>query len=458
MNDIKVLLIGSGAREHALAEKIVKDGGRLYVFGNTYNPGILRLVKQSGGTYAKGDINDPKQVRSFADKIKPDLVFIGPEEPLFRGVADELKEYNVVGASQRASEIERSKVFARSLMKKYNIPGNLEFAFFETWEEAFEYIKESASVAIKPARQAGGKGVKVISDMQVYLSEEKKHAKREHLKRLEEMMKKFTDIREKILVEEKVEGVEYTLQAFVDGKNVFPLPLVQDNPHLFIYDTGPETGGMGSVAGPGKLLPFITEDEYNFTVNVLREVISSLNKEGIEYKGILSAQMMLTTKGPVVIEFYSRLGDPEAVNAMNMIENNIIELGFKVVEGKLNNVQPRFRDVCNVVKAVAPVGYPERKDLAKGRRIHVNENACKGCKIYYGAVDGEELITTGSRALEVYAEAESHEEASEVINKFIREGVRIENWKLLWRKDIGTKEYMLNRINKASFVRSVYLG
>ncbi len=458
MNDVKVLLVGSGAREHALAEKIVNDGGRLYVIGNTLNPGILRLVKVCNGEYVKGDITNPEQVRSFADRIRPDLIFIGPEEPLFRGVSDALRPYAVVGASQRGSEIERSKVFARTIMKKYNIPGNLDFAFFESWEEALKYIKDSGNVAIKPARQAGGKGVKVISDMQIYLSEEKQKVKEEHLKRLEEMMTKYTDIREKILIEEKVEGVEYTLQAFVDGKNVYPLPLVQDNPHLFIYDTGPETGGMGSIAGPGMLLPFITEEEFNFSMDILKRVLKALREEGIEYKGVLSAQMMLTTRGPVVIEFYSRLGDPEAINALNMIEDNIIEIGFKVVEGKLNAIVPKVRNVCNVVKAVAPMGYPERRDLAKGRKVIIDRDACKKCKIYYGAIDGEELVTTGSRALEIYAEAENHESASDITNNFIRNHIKIEGWKMVWRKDIGSKDYMTSKISKAAFVRSVYLG
>ncbi len=458
MSDLKVLLIGSGAREHALAEKIANDGGKLFVIGNTLNVGIHRLVKSTGGMYFKGNITDPKAVKEIAERVKPDIVFIGPEEPLFKGIADALADYPVVGASKRASEIERSKVFARTLMKKYKIPGNLEFKFFESWSDAIEYIKESGSVAIKPARQAGGKGVKVISDMQVYLSEEKRKVKEEHLKRIEKEMAKYTDIKEKILIEEKVEGVEYTLQAFVDGKNVYPLPLVQDNPYLFIYDTGPETGGMGSIAGPSHTLPFVTDEEYEFTVEIIKRVIRALANEGIIYKGVLSAQMMLTTKGPVVIEFYSRLGDPEAVNVMNMLEDNIIEIGFKVVEGRLNNVIPKVRKVYNVVKAVAPMGYPERKDLAKGKKLVIDEKKCDDCKIYYGAVDGEELITTGSRAIEVYAEGNSHEEAAQRINMFIEKYVRFEDWKKVWRRDIGLGEYIRKREETASFVRSVYKG
>ncbi len=454
----KVLLVGGGSREHAIGERLVRDGASLSFVSSNLNPGLLALSKDSGGEYFKGSPTDPESVVEAATKLKPDLVVIGPEEPQFKGVVDKLREkgFLVFGATSKAAEIEKSKVFARSLMKKYGIKGNLEFWYFENWNEALEFLERAGNVAIKPARQAGGKGVKVISDMQAYLSEEKKRIKEIHARRiLEEVMAKYTDIQEKLLIEERVDGVEYTVQAFTDGEKVVPLPAVQDNPHLFEFDIGPETGGMGTVQGPGKLLPFLTEEEYRFAVEVLERVVEAIEKEtGERYVGAISAQMMLTSKGPVVIEFYSRLGDPEAVNVMNVVEGNVLEAMFSAAQGDLKaDLKPR--DVASVVKCVAPMGYPERRDLAKGKEVIVGE--CKGCKVYYGAVDviDGKLVSTGSRAVEVYAEAEEVTRAALKANECARE-VKFSNWKSIWRPDIGTEEYLKSRIELAELMREVY--
>ncbi len=453
----RVLLVGGGAREHAIGERLVKDGASLSVVASNVNPGLLSLTKDSGGEYLKGSPTSPQDVVEAAKKVKPDLVVIGPEEPQFRGVVDALRKegFLVFGATSRAAEIEKSKAFARSLMKKYNIPGNLEFWFFESWEEAIKFLERAGNVAIKPARQAGGKGVKVISDMQAYLSEEKKKVKEAHARRiLEEVMAKYTDIKEKLLIEERVEGVEYTVQAFTDGEEVFPLPAIQDNPHLFIYDVGPETGGMGTVQGPGKLLPFLTEEEYEFAVEVLRKTVEAIRKEtGERYVGAISAQMMLTTKGPVLIEFYSRLGDPEAVNAMNVVEGNVLETMFSAAQGNLK-AKLGYRDVASTVKCIAPMGYPERRDLAKGHEVIVP--SCEGAKLYYGAVDVKDgkVITTGSRALEVYAEAENITKAAEAANSCASK-VEFVGWKSVWRPDIGSEWYLKKRSELAELVRSV---
>ncbi|WP_075049976.1 phosphoribosylamine--glycine ligase [Ignicoccus islandicus] len=454
----KVLLVGGGSREHAIGERLVREGASLSFISSNLNPGLLALTKDSGGEYFKGSPTDPEQVLEAARKLKPDLIVIGPEEPQFRGVVDKLKGngFTVFGATSKAAEIEKSKVFARSLMKKYGIKGNLEFWYFESWSEALEFLERAGNVAIKPARQAGGKGVKVISDMQAYLSEEKKRVKEIHAKRiLEEVMAKYTDIQEKLLIEERVDGVEYTVQAFTDGEKVVPLPAVQDNPHLFEFDIGPETGGMGTVQGPGKLLPFITEEEYNFAVEVLEQVVSAIAKEtGEKYVGAISAQMMLTSKGPVVIEFYSRLGDPEAVNVMNVTDGNVLEAMFSAAQGNLK-ANLSAREVASVVKCVAPMGYPERRDLAKDKEVIVGE--CKGSKIYYGAVDVKDgkLITTGSRAVEVYAEAEEITKAAEIANQCAA-GVKFLNWKSVWRPDIGNEWYLKKRTEVAQLMREVY--
>jgi len=454
----RVLLVGGGGREHAIGERLVSHGAVLGVAASNLNPGLLSLTKDSGGEFFKANPTSPQEVLEVAKKFKAELVVIGPEEPQFRGVTDALRAagFTVFGASSKASEIEKSKVFARSIMKKYNIPGNLDFWFFESWEEAIEFLERAGNVAIKPARQAGGKGVKVISDVQAYLSEEKKKVKEEHAKRiLTEVMAKYTDIKEKLLIEEKVDGVEYTVQAFTDGERVVPLPAVQDNPHLFVYDVGPETGGMGSVQGPGKLLPFITEEEYKVAVEILERVVEAIAKEtGEKYVGAISAQMMLTTKGPVLIEFYSRLGDPEAVNVMNVVEGNVLEAMFEAAQGNLKT-ELGVREAASAVKCIAPMGYPERRDLTKGREVLVPE--CEGAKVYYASVDVKDgkLVSGGSRAVEVYAEGKSISEAAEKANACASK-VKFVNWKSVWRPDIGGEWYIRRRSEVAELMRSVW--
>ncbi|RLI03243.1 phosphoribosylamine--glycine ligase, partial [Candidatus Bathyarchaeota archaeon] len=242
---VKVLLVGEAAREHAIAEAICRSSHnpKLYAVMRLRNPGIDSLCKVTGGEVALGNSQDPKFVVETAKKFHVDFVFVGPEEPLFRGTADELEKEGIpcIGAKRGPAELEMSKAFMRRLMWKYRIPGRLRFKAFKNVEDAVAYIHEYAeSVALKPARQAGGKGVKVIADLQAYLTSEKTHVKREHAKAIhEKYMKDYRDIDDRILIEERVEGPEYTLQAFTDGRTVKPLPLVQDNKNAFEMDIGP---------------------------------------------------------------------------------------------------------------------------------------------------------------------------------------------------------------------------
>jgi phosphoribosylamine--glycine ligase len=298
---VKVLLVGDASREHAIADAFARSNHepRLYAAMSRRNPGIARLCKQTGGDVALGNIDDPSFVVRAALDFHVDFVFVGPEEPLFHGIPDALEEAGVpcVGAKRQMALIEMSKAFMRRLMWKYKIPGRLRFKAFKSLEDAIAYVNEYAeSVAIKPARQAGGKGVKVIADLQVYLSKEKREVKAEHVKTVyEKHMAVYDDIDDKVLIEERVEGPEYTLQTFTDGRTVLPLPAVQDNKNAYEMDIGPETGGMGSIAGPGWLLPFLTEEEYRQSVEVIRSVVEALWKEtGVRYKGVVSGQMMLT--------------------------------------------------------------------------------------------------------------------------------------------------------------------
>nr|MDO8063476.1 phosphoribosylamine--glycine ligase [Candidatus Freyrarchaeum guaymaensis] len=465
---MKVLLVGEGAREHAIADALVRSPQepRLYAVMGLKNPGIARLCDHTGGEARLGKPTDPSFVADAAERFSVDFVFIGPEEPQFHGVADEVERRGIpcVGARRAPSEIEMSKAFMRRLMWKYKIPGRLRFMAFKDIDDAIAYIEEYAeSVALKPARQAGGKGVKVIADLQAYLKKEKEEVKKKHVKSIvKEHMRPYTDIEDKILIEQKVEGPEYTLQCFTDGRVVKPLPLVQDNKNAYEMDIGPETGGMGSISGPGVTLPFISMEEYRESVEIVQQTVRAIEREtGEPYRGIIAGQMMLTALwGPTIIEFYSRFGDPEAVNVLPILETDLVEIAEAIISQSLNKVKLEFRDVATVVKCIAPMGYPNRRDLARGHPIVVEEDRIleNGGRVFYGSINSKNggMITGGSRAAEIFAEAESIPKASEIAEKCISFVYLKDDWKLFHRSDIGSEVLLRERVEIAELIREIY--
>ncbi|MFQ5761870.1 MAG: phosphoribosylamine--glycine ligase [Candidatus Bathyarchaeia archaeon] len=464
----RVLLVGEGAREHALAEAICRSTDKpvLYALMRLRNPGIHRLTKQTRGGDIIADSMNPKDIVAAAQRFHVDLAVVGPEEPLFQGAADELEKagFSCVGAKRAAAELEMSKAFMRRLMWKHRIPGRLRFKAFTSMEDAVEYMRlYPESVALKPARQVGGKGVKVIADLQAYLTQEKMHVKEVHAKAIyERHMKGYTDIDDRILIEERVEGPEYTIQAFTDGRTVKPLPAVQDNKNAFEMDIGPETGGMGSICGPGRLLPFITRDEFEKSEEIVRRCVNAMREDaGETYKGIVSGQMMLTSAwGPTIIEFYSRLGDPEAVNILPLLETDFLEICEAIVAGRLNKVKMAFREKASVVKCVAPRGYPEDRTLAAGHPATIDEAQIRklGGRVYYASTNLSEgeVLTGGSRLAEVYAEARSIPQASRIAEACVPHVRLNDGWGLFHRKDIGSDVLLRRRVDQADLIRQVY--
>lgn len=450
---MKFLIVGGGAREHAIA-KNAAEYYQVYAVMPYKNPGIARLA-----TYHLTDILNPGKVADYCDEINPDIVFIGSEESLFHDVSDEIlkRGHLCIGAKKAAAEIERSKAFMRRLLEKNNIHGSLRFKTFTDTETALRYIDEYAgSIAIKPARQAGGKGVKVIADLQAYLKEEKKDAKKKHAAQI--MKERLSqDLEDQILIEERVEGVEYSLQCFTDGKTIVPLPLVQDHPHAFEEDIGPETGGMGAISGNGQL-PFIEEGEYRKSLEIMEQSVKSVKAEtGVDYFGVITGQFMLTDKwGPTIIEYYARLGDPEAVNAMAILEN-FDEICEGYLNGSLAGITAHVKEVATAVKCVAPKGYPNQRSLGKNKKIYVDEKKIHdlGADVYYGSVyQNGALYTGGSRAVEIFAEADSILKAGKIAEQAV--DYVTSDWKLFHRHDIGSPELLDKRMRTAQLVRDVY--
>ncbi len=472
---MKVMGVGGGAREHALADAIARSRyiSRIYWVSELRNPGIYKLVKRLGGEYVLANTKDAEKIAELADKWHVDIVVIGPEEPNFYGVPDEIEERGIpcIGAKKELSVIELSKAELRRLQWRYNIPGRLLFRTYRSYKESLNDLERYSdtltwlnNVALKPARQAGGKGVKIIEDMQLYLHHDKEEFKERHVKWLEEYMGKYSDVKEKILLEEKVWGPEYTIQAFTDGKNVIGMPLVQDNKNAYDFDIGPETGGMGSYTGHGLLLPFITLEEYKQSLKIVKDIVNVIQKiTGKHYHGFIAGQMMLTeVNGPTLIEVYSRLGDPEGVNAMSLLKTDIIEIFEAIINEHLSRIKIEFSDDATVVKALAPKGYPDFRQVAKNHPVYVNEDliASSGCKLYWGSahLERDNIFTSGSRLLELLAFGDDSDEASKKIEKCLslKPVKLLDDWGLFYRKDIGSKEMVSRRTILAERVRYLY--
>jgi phosphoribosylamine--glycine ligase len=464
---MKILLVGSGAREHAIAEALVDscEQPELFAYVTNRNPGILRIAKG----YKVGDINNPKAVADYAEEINADFAFIGPEEPSFHGVPNELEERGIacVGASKEVAILEMSKAEMRRLMWKYKIPGRLPFKVFQNIEDALAYIDEYAeSVAVKPARQAGGKGVKVIADLQAYLQNEKKAAKKVAAKKIfEEHMKPYIEMQDKILIEEKIEGPEYTLHCFADGKHLKAMPMVQDNKHAFEEDIGPETGGMGSIKGKGEPLPFLTQKEFDVSAKIIEKMVLAIQDQTSKlYKGVVAGQMMLSYQGPTIIEMYSRFGDPEAVNILPILDvergADLVEICEAIIHQNLNQIKIKFREVATVVKCIAPEGYPDHRDLATGHEVYVDEKAIEAlnCKVYYATVDKTNgaILTGGARVVELYAESDDIVKASRKLEAAVKHIKLLDGWPLFHRSDIGSKELLQKRFDLARLMREIY--
>jgi len=465
---VHVLIIGGGAREHALALLASRSPlePRVSALLPAPNPGIEEVAEKTGGRTINGDPKSPNDVVRAAEEASPDLVVVGPEEPLFAGVADALREhgFTVFGPGKSLALIEMDKSYARSLMWRHRIPGRLRYAAFANPEEAAAYARAAGDVVVKPARQAGGRGVRVFAKTLEHLEVEE--AAGDYAAKLaEQMASRYSDLDARVIVEERVDGVEYTVTLVTDGSSFVALPAAQDNPHLFPYDLGPETGGMGAIAGPGRLLPFLTQDEYRETVSIVRKTVEALQGEkGAPYRGAISGQMMLTGLwGPTVIEFYSRFGDPEAGTLIPLVESDFLELLDRAASGRLAGYRLRVReDVYVVSKAVAPAGYPHDRGLARGHPVRFERGVLPdSCVLLVGSLAAGRagLVTGGSRLAEVVCWSRlSHGDASRLAEKAIASGVvqLTDGHPIVHRWDIGSEEQLARRTRQAKLARISY--
>ena len=435
---VNCLIVGHGAREHVIGESLVKSGANLYAYMSFKNAGLQDLSKDVK-IHSETDFRD---IIKFAKSKNIDFAVIGPEAPLVVGIVDALEKSDIpcVGPKIEAAQLEGSKVFTRNLLDKYKIPSNVKSEKFNSMNGIEEYIKDvgEENIVVKPDGLTGGKGVKVYGD---------------HLFSKQDILDYCKDLIKHggtFLFEEKCDGEEFTLQTFVDGKNVIGSPLVQDHKRAYEDDKGPNTGGMGSYSMEDHLMPFINKKDVDEALEDMKKTVAAVKAEtGIEYKGFLYGQFMKTVNGLKLIEFNARFGDPEAMNVLPLLKTNFVDICWGIINGNLSsNVE--YEKKATVCKYLAPEGYPVSPK--KDELVIINKKKLEsiGAKYYYASVyrEGEKIYTTTSRAIGILGIANNLEEAEKIAEK----GVGCVEGKLFHRKDVGTSKLLQKRIDHMNFI------
>ena len=435
---MNILVIGSGAREHAIVRAVERSpkNKKIFCLGSNVNPGIAELCSD----FTVANINHTQTITDYAEKKAADLAIIGPENPLAIGVADALWDVGVkvVGPMKDLAQIETSKAFARDLLTDYNIPGNPKYKTFSSLGGVTEFLNElGENYVVKFDGLAGGKGVKVSGD---------------HLHSHDDAKVYCQELVEKggiFVIEEKLIGQEFSLMSFCDGETLKHMPAVQDHKRAYDGDTGPNTGGMGTYSDGDHSLPFLTKNDINQAHEINIATAKALkNKFGYGYKGVLYGGFIATADGVKLIEYNARFGDPEAMNVLSLLESDFIEICNGITDCRLNQVNVHFKNKATVCKYAVPEGYPDNP--VKGEAIDLS-NIDNPDTLFYASVDihNGQLIEAGSRTVAVVGIAETISAAEQIAEK----EVSTVGGPLFHRADIGTDVLVQQRVEQMELLR-----
>ncbi len=423
---MKILVVGSGGREHALVWKIKQSEKVNKIFCAPGNAGISQIAE-----CVDISVTDIKKLLKFAKKEKIDLTVVGPESSLVAGIVDlfEKNGLRIFGPTLKAAELEGSKVFSKEFLEKYNIP-TAPFKVFKDREKAKKYIDtHGAPIVIKADGLAAGKGVVVAKTV-----EEAKDA-------VDLIMadKAFGSAGDKIIIESCLAGEEASFIAFTDGKTVLPLPTSQDHKAIFEKDEGPNTGGMGAYSPA----PVVTDGVADFVMNrVMLPTLRGLDAEGRPYKGMLYAGLMIDGDKINVLEFNCRFGDPEAQPLLMRLKSDIIDIFEAAIDGKLDRVEMKIDPRPTVCVVMASGGYPGSYENGKIIKGLTKASECQGVEIFHAgtARKSGRIVTNGGRVLGVTAVGNTLKDA---IAKAYSAVDEIHWTNCYFRRDIGDKA--LNR-------------
>ena len=439
---VNVLLIGNGAREHAIAEAVIqsKQGARLFSFMKANNPGIAALsAKVFIGSYS-----DLAAINGFAKECRADFAIIGPEDPLNNGIVDSLKKAGLpaVGPTKSLARLETSKSFTRNLLSKYNIPGNPKFKIFTSMEGVKQFLDGLDGIVVKPDGLTGGKGVMVQGD---------------HFQTKEQALvycKQVLTEHPSVIIDERLEGEEFSLQCLSDGKTVVATPPVQDHKRRFVGDKGPNTGGMGSYSCEDHALPFMTQKDVAEGLAITQKVADAIYKEtGEYYKGIMYGGFIITKSGIKLLEYNARFGDPEAMNTLPLLKTDFVDVCRAIIDGTLDRMNIEFKKKATVCKYAVPKGYGLPKDHpdAQSTSAKIEVGNVGKARLYYASVDKRQdgLYMSTSRAIGVVGIADSLGEAEQIAEKAISSI----KGPVDHRPDIGTESLIERRIRHMQQIR-----
>ncbi len=419
---MKVLVVGSGGREHALVWKIAQSPKVSKVYCAPGNAGISRQA-----TLVSIQANDLESLLDFALKERIDLTVVGPEEPLTRGIVDRFESHGlpIFGANEKAAELEGSKAFAKEIMRKYHIP-TAGYEIFEDRQRAIDYVrKQGAPIVVKADGLAAGKGVILCKTVE------------EAIEAIDQMMVKkiFGEAGRRVVIEEYLVGEEASYIALTDGKAILPLASSQDHKAVYDGDEGPNTGGMGAYSPA----PVVTEEvNHKIVEKILRPVIQGMAEEGRPYRGVIYAGLMIHNGQPKVLEFNARFGDPETQPVFMRLKSDLVPILQSCLQGNLSQCQIEWDRRASVCVVMASKGYPGTYE--KGKRIDGLEEVSRMEDIFIfhagTALKDQEVVTNGGRVLGVTGLGENIPKAIErtyqAVEKISWEGVH-------YRKDIGKK-------------------
>jgi len=430
---MKVFVIGSGGREHALVWSLARSPNVKQIYSATSNAGIVRQT-------IRADVNagDVNSIADFAAREKIDLVVVGPEQPLVDGLVDALTARGVAafGPSQSAARLEGSKVFAKEFMARHHIPtasyriaGKPEDALKATSDGSFNF-----PVVVKAEGLAAGKGVIIAED-----EAQARQAIRDLL-----VDRKLGDAGARLVIEECLAGRELSYLVFSDGKDFAPMPVAQDHKRAFDGDRGPNTGGMGAFSTPGLLDDQL---EKRIISEVVEPTLEAARAEGFPFRGVLYCGLMLTADGPKALEYNVRFGDPETQAILRRLDSDFAEIAFAVARGELSRVKPQWSDETTTCVVMASAGYPANSlpnwlgGYATGKTITGIDEAerLERVVVFHAGTKlnaNGEVEPAGGRVLGVTARAASLDEATarayEAMSRIQFEGMQ-------FRRDIGRK-------------------
>lgn len=441
---MRIALIGSGGREHAIAKNLAQHPNRdqIFVFGSQLNPGIVPLATET----EIGKMSDAAGISRFCAAHKVDLAVVGPEAPLMAGAVDALRAAGILafGPTQAQARLESDKAFMRDLLRRRLGWGSPEWRVVSSRAEAAEFLKFIGQVAVKPIGLTAGKGVRVMG---VHLKNDD-----EALDYAEEWIRKDG----KVLLEERLVGEEFSRIVLVADGKLLPMPVAQDFKYAKDGDLGPMTGGMGAYTCADGLMPFLLKDELLEADRLLQEVVTALEDEtGAPYRGALYGQFMVTPNGIRVIEFNARFGDPEGIN-LNALLHPAVDapvLYASVADGRVPAEVGIFQRKASVVKYLVPHAYPESDPHPPLFDLDVAAIKEAGMDVIYSSVqaEGGRLRSLGSRTLAVVALGEEPGALSAQMEDLL---ARIQPPELTHRTDVGSAAVIAQKVRRMADLRA----